>query len=69
VYDIEPRGRYCRALETAAERLIAHLRLPKPEALRAESAAAHTADAPRRGLLQWLGIGRAPAGEERTAWS
>jgi Mrp family chromosome partitioning ATPase len=70
VYDIDPRGRYAQALETACDRLIAHLRLPAPAAARNRHATPTSTIPTRGGLLRLLGIGRAaPAGEEQTVWS
>jgi hypothetical protein len=70
VYDIEPRGRYCQALEAACDRLITHLQLPAPAQTGHPLAQNGRGGSAGGGFLRFLGIGRAnPSREEHPSWS
>jgi Mrp family chromosome partitioning ATPase len=65
VYDIDPRGRYCQALDVACDRLITHLRLPASARISIAQGATM-----RGGFWRFLGIGGGHTPEEgQAAWS
>jgi MinD-like ATPase involved in chromosome partitioning or flagellar assembly len=76
IYDIDPRGRYCQALETACDRLMTHMRLPAPTYAQnghaqLDRTSQHASQ--RGGIFSFLGIRRAADShvvrEERTSWN
>jgi hypothetical protein len=76
VYDLDPHGRYCQALETACDRLMTHMRLATPSLAQnghAQLDRTSQQASQRRGILSFLGIRRMADSqvvrEERTSWS